>query len=267
MRISLYTAMKNCKRQDYPFMEMLRHHLPLADEIVVNEGYSDDGTYEAIANLDPKMRVFRTNWERPKGEDWWIHFKDEARRRCTGDWCIHLDCDEFIPDWEFAEIRAHLERATELTIPVQFRNFYGNYRVYHADPKSIHWITHKMIIHRNVPDLEFWGDGSSLKEKGKPFTWDTSPKMFNVHHFGAVRHPGRLREAWWSSGRFRSGKSIRFKPPRMVFDLFPHKWKDPDFMPGLRIYEGPFINAIREHPEAFVRDGMEMYEWLKAARP
>ena len=61
MRISVYTAMRNCIENDYPFIEMLRHHLPLADEIVINEGYSTDGTFEAISNLDPKIKIFRTN--------------------------------------------------------------------------------------------------------------------------------------------------------------------------------------------------------------
>jgi len=87
--------MKNCRRQDYPYLEMLKHHLPLADEIIVNEGHSDDGTFEAISSLDPKIKVFQTNWNRPQGEHWWIHFKDESRRRCTGS--AWLRCPS--PDW------------------------------------------------------------------------------------------------------------------------------------------------------------------------
>lgn len=264
MKLSIYTAMRDCRRQDYPYLEMLRHHLPLADEIVVNEGHSTDGTFESIRDLDPKIRVFQTNWERPAGENWWIHFKDEARRRCTGDWCIHLDCDEFVPDWQFDELRTYLETATETLIPTTFRNFYGSYRVYHADPGSVRWVTRKMIIHRNIPELEFWGDGSNLKERGKAFSWDTSPRDFSIHHFGAVRHPGRLREAWWLAGRFRSGRSIRLRPPGFVFNLFPHRWKDPQFMPGLRVYDGPHIRAVQENPAAFTKDDMELYDWLKA---
>jgi glycosyltransferase involved in cell wall biosynthesis len=263
MRLSIYTAMRNCRRQDYPFLEMLRHHLPLADEIVVNEGYSTDGTYEAIARLDPKVKVFRTHWQPEAGEHWWIHFKDAARRQCTGDWCIHLDCDEFIPDWEFDGIRAYLADARETLIPTRFLNFYGNYRVYHADPAAVRWVTRKMIIHRNVEALEFWGDGSNLKPRGERFSWDTSPREFTVHHFGAVRSAARLREAWWTAGRFRSGRSIRWRPPAFVFDLLPHRWRDPDFTAGLQIYEGPFIRAVQESPDRFVRDGFELYDWLK----
>lgn len=264
MKLSIYTAMRDCRRQDYPFLDMLRHHLPLADEIIVNEGHSTDGTFEAISNLDPKIKIFRSHWDRPSGEHWWIHFKDESRRRCTGDWCIHLDCDEFIPDWEFDDIRRHLANTSEMLIPTKFYNFYGNYRVYHGDPGSVHWITRKMIIHRNIDELEFWGDGSNLKERGKPFSWDTSTREFTVHHFGSVRSAARLREAWWSAGRFRSGRSIRLRPPSFAFDLFPHKWNDPVFTPGLQIYDGPFIRAVKENPGAFTRDDMEMYELLRS---
>jgi glycosyltransferase involved in cell wall biosynthesis len=262
MKLSLYTALKDCRRQDYPYLEMIKHHLPLVDEIVINEGHSTDGTYESIVGIDPKIKIFRTDWEKPTGEDWWIHFKDEARRRCTGDWCIHLDCDEFIPDWEFAAIRSHLATTEDNLIPVKFYNFYGNYRVYHPDPGSVRWVTRKMIIHRNCEDLEFWGDGSNLKEKGKPFTWETSEKEFTVHHFGAVRNPGRLRQSWWSAGRFRTGRSIRFKPPGWVFNLFPHDWMDSDYLNGLTIYEGPYIKAVQDSPNRFTRDKMKLYSYL-----
>jgi hypothetical protein len=53
---------------------------------------------------------------------WHITLKDTARRQATGDWCLHLDADEFIPEWEFEAIRRHIEHATESLIPVQFLN-------------------------------------------------------------------------------------------------------------------------------------------------
>jgi hypothetical protein len=266
MKVSLYTAVRDGVRQDYPFVEMLRHHLPLADEIIVNEGFSTDGTFERLQQIDPKIVVFRERWEKPAGENWWIHFKDAARRRCTGDWCIHLDCDEFIPDWEFDSIRRHLAQSSDQLIPVRFVNFYGNYRIYHADPAKANWITRKMIIHRNRADeFEFWGDGSNLKLKDRPFSWDTSAAMFTVHHFGAVRHAARLREGWWSAGRFRTGRSIRFRPPSFAFDLFPHDWEDPILCRDLAVYDGPFIHAVRENPGRFVRDDFHLYRRLAGA--
>ena len=254
MKISLYTAMRDCIQQDYPFLEMLRHHLPLADEIVVNEGYSTDGTYEAICGLDPKVKVFRTHWQHPHGESWWIHFKNEARLRCTGDWCVHLDCDEFIPEWEFEELRHHLTNTVDSLVGVRFTNFYGNYRVFHPRPADVKWITHKIIIHRNLPDIQFWGDGANVRLGERALSWNETRKSFNVHHFGCVRSAAKLRQAWWSAGRFRRGKSIRLQPPALLFKLFPHCWTDPQFFPGLEVYNGPLIAAVVDNPGRFVRD-------------
>jgi glycosyltransferase involved in cell wall biosynthesis len=266
MKVSLYTAAKDGIAQDLHVEAMLRHHLPLADEIVVNEGYSSDDTYERISNIDGKIRVFRTHWETPKNLQWCIGFKDAARRQCTGDWCIHLDCDEFIPEWEFNAIRRHLETATETLIPVRFVNFYGSYRVFHGKPEKEHWPTHKMIIHRNSPDIEFWGDGSNVKLKGQEFRWDTSTKMFTVHHFGMVRDAAILRYKWWTQGRAISGRSTRFKRPKFLFRMFPHDWEDPQFFGDLELYEGPDIRAVSENPREFVRDHMKLEKLLRARR-
>jgi hypothetical protein len=266
MKLTLYTAMRNCVRNGYPFVEMLRHHLPLADEIVINEGHSTDGTYEQIEGLHPKIRIFRSRWKRPTGEDWWIHFKDEARRAATGDWCIHLDADEFIPEWEFDTIRDHLATTSDQMIPVRFINFYANYRVYHSDSAELHKVTRKMIIHRNTPEIEFWGDGSNVKRLGQAFSWETSEREFTVHHFGSVRHPGAMRYTAWAAGRFRTGRSSWWRPPRAVFDLFPHDWMDLDYLNGLAIYEGPLIAAVMTTPHAFVWDNMQMYDYLLRRR-
>src|SRR5947209_5141176 len=121
MLLSVYTYVKDGLFNDLHVLDMLKHHLPLADEIVVNEGYSSDGTYEKIINLDPKIRVFRTHWSRPNNDrSWYIGPKDAARRECKGRWCLHLDADEFIPEWEFDEIRRYVADAREDMVPVRF---------------------------------------------------------------------------------------------------------------------------------------------------
>lgn len=263
MKLSLYTAIKDGIANDLHIIAMLRHHLPLADEIIVNEGYSSDDTYERIIDIDPKIKVFRSKWEVPKNLQWCIGFKDDARRRCTGDWCIHLDSDEFIPEWEFAEIRRHLETATAPMLAVRFVNFYGNYRVFHANPEMASWPAKKMIIHRNFPEITFWGDGSNVKLQDVDFTWGMEPPQFTVHHFGMVRDPAILRYKWWVQGRAVAGKSTRFRPPRFAFRLRPHNWLDPQFYSNLAIYDGPSIAAVRSDPKEFTRDKMSLLRALQ----
>jgi glycosyltransferase involved in cell wall biosynthesis len=257
MKISIYTAVRNGIENDFHVEAMLRHHSPLADEIVVNEGYSTDTTYERICNIAQNISVFRSHWGEASDIGWYVRFKEEARKKCTGDWCILLDCDEFIPEWEFESLRSTLERTNEVMLSAKLINFYGSYRVYHGAPDVVNWPARKMIIHRNLPNMEIWGDGSNVRIRGREFKW-CGDSALTVHHFGMVRDPGILRYKWWAQGRTFKGLGGRVRPPRFLFKLFPHNWMDEQFYKDLRVYDGPLIQAVRSQPSEFVRDKMRL---------
>jgi len=122
MKLSVSTLVKNSLSEDYRVVDMLRHHLPLVDEIVVHEGLSTDGTYSG-----------------------------------------------------------------ELTHIATMLNFYGNYRVYHADPLRFRMLRMKRLIHRNVPNVEYPGDASSVRLPGQPSAGCGAADAFTCHHFGYVR--------------------------------------------------------------------------------
>jgi glycosyltransferase involved in cell wall biosynthesis len=263
VKLSVYTAVKDGLRYDFHVVAMLRHHLPLADEIIVNEGYSSDGTFEAISAIDPKIRVHRFHWDRSDPNGWHRAFKNQARELCTGDWCILLDCDEFIPEWEFARLRAFLESTDRTIARVHFLHFYGNYRVYMAKPREI---TPDIgdRIHRNLPEIEVWGDGANVHVRGRhddPAL--VADETFDVHHFGSVRHAARLRQKWRTQAKQHNAARPRWdRTPGFLFDLFPHRWDDRDLLEYLAIYEGPFIQAVREDPDEFTRDGFRLLRLL-----
>lgn len=256
MKLSIYTFVRNGLDNDFHVEAMLRHHAPLVDEIVVNEGNSIDGTYEKIRNIAENVTVFRSDWGDPKDIGWYVSFKEEARKRCTGDWCILLDCDEFIPEWDLVTLKEHLSQSRELMLSASIINFYGNYRVFHGAPELVNWPARKMIIHRNDPKIEIWGDGSNVRVKGQKLTWGESGPAITVHHFGMVRDPGILRYKWWMQAKAYRGKF--FNPPRLLFQLFPHNWLDAQFYRNLMLYEGPLIEAVRKEPAEFVRDKMRL---------
>ena len=264
MRLSLYTYIKDALYWDLHAEAMLRHHLPLADEIIVHEGFSTDGTFERISKIDPRIRVFRNRWAEPDGLGWYNVLKDEARRQCSGDWCLHLDCDEFVPEWEFGRLRETLEKTSEDLFSVSVMNFYGNYKVIHSDPAASHWPDRKLVIHRNRPDIEFWGDGSNIRLKDVSFSWPESGSLLAIHHFGFVRHAHRLREKWRNQQAKVYGTG-RFTLPAFVFRMFPHRWNDTDFVGYLRRYDGPYIAPVREDPSEFVRDDFYLYRLLSKA--
>jgi len=262
MKISVYTGVRNGLSLDFPIVEMLTHHLPLADEIVVNEGYSEDGTYERIRDLDPKIRIIRNSWDRADPSAWHRRFGEDARRACTGDWCIKLDCDEFIPEWDFERARQLLAGTSATVLPVRFIHFYANYQVVNTRPEKSRWPAYGFRIHRNIPNIEVVGDGANVRETGRDFPPITD-EWLECHHFGAVRHPARLRQKWRNDAAMKRRRPTYDWVPRFVFDLFPHNWFDEDFIEDLAPYAGPHVNAVRADPSRFTRDGMRVHRHVQ----
>jgi glycosyltransferase involved in cell wall biosynthesis len=233
----------------------------LADEIIVNDGHSTDGTFEAIRDLHPKIKVFQEPWEISQPLEWLTRAKNKARERCTGDWCILLDCDEFIPEWEFDRIRSTLATAGRDVFPVRFRHFYGNYKVFVDTSLGRLPPIAGYRIHRNVDTIEVWGDGANVGPVGGHFPAPDGNGAFECHHFGEVRHAARLREKWrWQARRHKEGRLswkdyVKDLVPGWAFRLFPHRWLDDEISSRLMAYDGPYIRAVREAPDEFVRDG------------
>lgn len=263
MKLSLYTFVKDGLYYDFHVVEMLKHHIPLADEIIVNEGYSTDGTYEAIKDLHPKIKVHRFHWDRSEPDAWHRKFKNQARELCTGDWAILLDCDELIPEWEFDRLRQHLAQTDRDIVPVEFKHFYGNYQVYMAKLSAI-TPSRGLRIHRNLPDIEVWGDGANVRRRGHDCPPEAfTGEAFEVHHFGQVRDPARLRQKWRTQARQHNEAKPRWDwVPSFVFNWMPHQWDDPDFFDTLEVYPGPHLQAVRDNPAEFTRDDMKLIDLI-----
>jgi hypothetical protein len=263
LKVSLYTFVKDGLYYDFHVVEMLKQHLLFADEIIVNEGYSEDGTYEAIRDLDPRIKVFRNVWDRSDPKTWYIKFKEEARRRCSGDWCILLDCDEFIPEWDFERIRDILAHTDKVAFPMRYVHFYGNYKVVNVRPEKFHWPVTKLTIHRNLDNIEIWGDGSNVRVRGSTDITLYGAPLCDCHHFGFVRNPARLRQKWRIQQKmFHDAKPRWDHTPGFLYDLMPHSWEDKDFLDDLALYEGPYVQAVRNNPDEFVRDQFALLEVL-----
>jgi glycosyltransferase involved in cell wall biosynthesis len=263
MKISLYTIVRNGIYLDLHVEAMLKHHLPLADEIVVNEGHSSDDTFERITAIDPKVKVFREKWD--VGDQPGMLFaqcKNHARVRCTGDWCILMDCDEFIPEWEFDRIRRILARSTKPVLRLKHTQFYGSYKVVHSKPEKVLWPCFKRQIHRNQDNIRVVHDGSNVVVEAGPDEVEDADPYFECHHMGQVRYPARLRQKWRIEHKLKLDSPKQDRTPGIMFDLAPHDWFDRQYLDDLRVYRGRSVQAVRDNPEEFVRDGMKLYEFL-----
>jgi glycosyltransferase involved in cell wall biosynthesis len=258
MKISLYTFVKNGIYFDYHVEAMLRYHVKQFDEVVVVEGFSNDGTFEAIKDI-PGIRILRSQLGDACDISWYVRGKDAARAACTGDWCVLLDCDELMPDWELRRLRETIEKTEQDILGVRPLHFYGSYKT-HILPR---YAKHGFRIHRNLPDVEVWGDGMNVRRRSVNLPPVEMDVAFEIHHFGEVRRAARLREKWRAQSRMYKSDARKDWVPRFVYKLMPHQWFDSDILPRVRIYEGPYVSAVLENPDEFVRDGFKVYRWAQ----
>jgi hypothetical protein len=112
VRVSGATILDGVVRLGYPFRESLQSLLPLVDELVVNVGPADDGTWEAVRALgDPRIRPFRADWDRSPREGAVLSEQTNlALARCGGDWIVYLQADEVLHEDDLPRLRRALER-------------------------------------------------------------------------------------------------------------------------------------------------------------
>lgn len=111
-RTSGVAILNNAVSLRYPFRESLLSLLPLVDELIVNVGQADDGTWEAVSSLgQPKIRAFRSEWDlAPRGGLTLSEQTNLAMNRCQGDWIIYLQADEVLHEADLPRLRESLLR-------------------------------------------------------------------------------------------------------------------------------------------------------------
>jgi hypothetical protein len=148
---------------------------------------------------------------------------------------------------------------------LKYTHFYANYRVCQDTSNRVMPPTYNCRIHRNRADIEVWGDASTVRLASRDESAVDQDVVFDVHHFGEVRNPARLREKWHE--QYRRNTQNRWRSiPGFAFNLLPHRWLDKDLLPHLRIYDGPVMRCVRENPDEFVRDSFTVYEHLRQTR-
>ena len=82
------------------FRASLKSALEIADEIIIIDGGSTDGTLELIDNYkDGRIKVIHKKYDEDKGANG--KQRNEYLKYATGDWILVLDADEIIDDYGF----------------------------------------------------------------------------------------------------------------------------------------------------------------------
>ncbi|RMG67434.1 MAG: glycosyltransferase, partial [Nitrospirae bacterium] len=202
-----------------------------ADEIVVVDGGSTDGTIEILESFD-KVKLIKHPWEGHFGKQ-----RQISLEHCTGDWVVRLDADEVFSEEFENGIRGLLESTPPDTLGYRVRqcnligdeNYYSKtFDQYEASPriwrnlKEIRWEKH---IHEV---LVFEGLTGNID------TWDVY-----VIHYGFLD-----RKKYWEKGKFYSNiKESGFGCPEELY------YREYDIQPR------PSRARVSSHVPPFVMEG------------
>ena len=156
-RSSGYTTTYNCVSQTYPFVQSIMSMIPFCEEVVVMDGGSTDGTYEALlalAEKNPKIAVFqnKVDWSAPRAALEDGQQKARARDKCTQKYCWQMDVDEIVHEDHYTKIHAII------------RQF----------PVFVDLIS--------LPVIEYWGGYEKVRCDINPWKWRLSRNKQSITH-------------------------------------------------------------------------------------
>lgn len=114
MKVSAFMPITNPLRRGDTFLEAIISHLYWADELLVVDGGSTDGSLEAIRSIgDKRIRIIHREWPQ---ENWsWKEFAkawNAGYESCTGDWVAAGETDHIFHEKEAKRVREEIERET-----------------------------------------------------------------------------------------------------------------------------------------------------------
>lgn len=178
--ISAYTTTYNCISQEYPWEKTVKSMLGFADEVVILDGGSSDGTWERIQELAKENEKIVAKQHNIDFSHLRFAVQDgaakaRARKLCTKEFCVQMDSDEWFPEEDNDKLK-HL-----------VKNF----------PAGIDLVA--------LPVVEFWGSEKKVRMDINPEKWRVSRNNPDITHGIPVelrRHDldGELYSAQGSDG-------------------------------------------------------------------
>ncbi|WP_430613459.1 glycosyltransferase family 2 protein [Flavobacterium sp. JP2137] len=216
---------------EQPYLKDAVRSVSFADEIIVMDSYSTDGTV-ALAEL-LQCRVIQRKFDNFSNQ------RNHAIPFATGDWILFLDADERVPIPLRQEIITHINSGTHQTYRLRNPHFFLHHFLYHKADKIIRLAKNEQLY--------FTGDVHEKLQipRGSIGTLDN----YLIHYtYKGIFHFLNKKEsyAWFQAGElFKKKKKITyfhlaFKPFYRFFSTFILKR---GFMDGVPGFAGSAIDA------------------------
>lgn len=155
--ISGFMILKNVLKTGYPFVEAIASALPICDEFLISEGYSDDGTYEVVkqmAKINQKIKVLRYQWPAARRFSVIGEVTNVVRSKCSGNYIFSIQANEIVHENSQDYIRALPEMCPSVqTFSLPFLHLMGNYKFSEE---------YRLRFSKNLPGIIAVGDAYAL---------------------------------------------------------------------------------------------------------
>lgn len=222
------------------YIEKCVESVSFADEIIVVDSYSTDGTFEYLKD-HPKVNVIQRPFTNFTSQ------KSFALKQATNDWILFLDADEVISENLKTEVQDTVNSNTEIVAFWFYRKFMfqnsplhfsgwqtdKNYRLFR---KSKAQFSDKKIVHET---LDVDGKSGILKEKLTHFCY----KNYEDYKAKMLRY-GRLKakESFYREHQFNY-VSLVIKP---LWKFFNHYVIRLGFLDGKKGVTISYLNALSD---------------------
>jgi glycosyltransferase involved in cell wall biosynthesis len=215
--ISVYTTTYNSIDQEYCIVEGIRSALGFADEVIVVDSHSNDGTVEAIESInDPRIKIYEIDWLPRIGWAMYKIAKSMAIGRCTKDWCVLMDADEVFHELDYDKIKKVPYSVADNIIGVKFNtlHFYGDYK--HLLNGSKSWkdlYTNKVYMVRNGLGIHHGNSGMDIDAHvdryGIPLKQEYLVHLnISAFHYGHIRSDAAYLKKQNRMHSFYEGKEV-----------------------------------------------------------
>ena len=208
MKIAGFSYVRNGFDYGVPFIEAIQSALPICDEFIIAVGDSNDGTREAIVNLNSdKIKIIDTIWDSnlKTGGQIFAQQTNIALDQITGDWAFHIQADEVIHENQISNIKKAIEKYDEdhhvdgFILP--FLHFWGGYN-YYRNTRRVH--NFEVRVFRNNIGARSYRDSQGFRKykslEGYQNGTDKGEKLrvklveATVYHYNGVRPPVSFRK-------------------------------------------------------------------------
>jgi glycosyltransferase involved in cell wall biosynthesis len=242
--ISGFMITKDVLKQGYPFVEAIASALPICDEFLVSDGYSTDGTYEAlkkIAAANSKVKVHQQHWPTRRDVTVLSEVTNEVRNRCRHEYILSLQANEIIHEESAPLIRALPQMFPSVeTFSFPFIQFLNKYKFAEGFR------------------LRFAKNNPAIVAKGDAWTLGVSDKFIRAKIFRGLARPRRLY--------YYLAKGVEFVHANPCFDFRSRAVYLPN--PIFRywaLFPKNFVEKCQRHGELFSLDKFrKSYDQLNA---